>query len=171
SLFPFYFPSTPFPPLLSPISLHKIPILPSPFHLIFNPQSSILVFTFFFRLSDIMNRRSRRSGNSQSETFHKYLKPGALAQIRNSRMIARFNRVNLVSQIYSTTSSSLPIDSGLLQVNIVDASPSFAGRVYGPLSLQRKKLLASKSLWFLASSPTNLTPDSPPDPVIEVLGG
>ncbi|KAA0040243.1 uncharacterized protein E5676_scaffold13G004250 [Cucumis melo var. makuwa] len=118
-----------------------------------------------------MNRRSRRSGNSQSETFHKYLKPGALAQIRNSRMIARFNRVNLVSQIYSTTSSSLPIDSGLLQVNIVDASPSFAGRVYGPLSLQRKKLLASKSLWFLASSPTNLTPDSPPDPVIEVLGG
>ncbi|KGN43519.1 uncharacterized protein LOC101204134 [Cucumis sativus] len=117
-----------------------------------------------------MNRRSRRSGNSQSETFHKYLKPGALAQIRNSRMIARFNRVNLVSQIYSAP-SSLPIDSALLQVNIVDASPSFAGRAYGPLSLQRKKLLASKSLWFLASSPTNLTPDSPPDPVIEVLGG
>ncbi|CAK9316221.1 unnamed protein product [Citrullus colocynthis] len=122
-----------------------------------------------------MNRRSRRSGNSQSETFHKYLKPGALAQIRNSRMIARFNRVNLVSQIYSTRSSSLspstvPIDSGLLQVNIVDASPSFAGRVYGPLCLQRKKLLASKSLWFLTSSPTNLTPDSPRDPVIEVLG-
>ncbi|XP_023530330.1 uncharacterized protein LOC111792933 [Cucurbita pepo subsp. pepo] len=126
-----------------------------------------------------MNRRSRafsRSSKSHSETFHKYLKPGALAQIRNSRMIARFNRVNLVSQIYSTRSSSLspptaPIDSALLQVNIVDASPCFAGRVYGPLCLQRKKLLAAKSLWFLSSSPTNLTPDSPPDPVIEVLGG
>ncbi|XP_023554641.1 uncharacterized protein LOC111811831 [Cucurbita pepo subsp. pepo] len=124
-----------------------------------------------------MNRRSRRSGNSHSETFHKYLKPGALAQIRNSRMIARFNRVNLVSQIYSTRSSSLspsttPMGSSMLQVNIADASPCFAGRVYGPLCLQRKKLLAAKSsLWFLASSPTNLTPDSPPDPVIGVLGG
>ncbi|KAG6589164.1 hypothetical protein SDJN03_17729, partial [Cucurbita argyrosperma subsp. sororia] len=72
-----------------------------------------------------MNRRSRafpRSSKSHSETFHKYLKPGALAQIRNSRMIARFNRVNLISQIYSTRSSSLspptaPIDSALLQVS------------------------------------------------------
>ncbi|XP_022135897.1 uncharacterized protein LOC111007734 [Momordica charantia] len=125
-----------------------------------------------------MNRRSRtfhRSGNSRSESFHKYLKPGALAQIRNSRMIARFNRVNLVSQIYSNRSSlsppSAPLDSGLLQVNIVDASPCFAGRVYGPPCLQRKKLLAAKSLWFLSPSPTNLVPDSPPDPVIEVLGG
>ena len=92
-------------------------------------------------------------------------------------MIARFNRVNLVSQIYSTRSSSLspsttPMGSSMLQVNIADASPCFAGRVYGPLCLQRKKLLAAKSsLWFLASSPTNLTPDSPPDPVIGVLGG
>ncbi|KAG7987854.1 hypothetical protein I3843_03G155100 [Carya illinoinensis] len=55
-----------------------------------------------------MNRRVRASTKSsfspsRSEPFHKYLKPGMLAQIRDSRISARTHRVSL---LYSISSSS-----------------------------------------------------------------
>ncbi|XP_018860409.1 uncharacterized protein LOC109022065 [Juglans regia] len=128
-----------------------------------------------------MNRRVRASTKcslspSRSEPFHKYLKPGMLAQIRDLRISARTHRVRLLYSISSssqisihrsTPPSSPPSSNGSQQlpVSVGDGIPCFASRIYGPRCPQRKKLVAAKSVLFLNPSPV---PDAP-DPVVDAF--
>ncbi|KAM5580645.1 hypothetical protein ABKV19_010076 [Rosa sericea] len=118
-----------------------------------------------------MNRRARtthRSSPNRSEPFLKYLKPGALAQIRDSRISSsRSHRINWISQIRSTPPLSPSADSGLPQITVAaDGFPCFSGRIYGPRCPQRKKLVAGKSVMFLR--PSSPVSDSP-DPIIDLF--
>jgi hypothetical protein len=118
-----------------------------------------------------MNRRARashRSSQNRSEPFLKYLKPGALAQIRDSRISnSRSHRINWISQIRSTPPLSPNSDSGLPQITVAaDGFPCFSGRIYGPRCPQRKKLVAAKSVMFLR--PSSPVSDSP-DPIIDLF--
>ncbi|KAB1201967.1 hypothetical protein CJ030_MR8G005349 [Morella rubra] len=127
-----------------------------------------------------MNRRLRASYKSSSspsktESFHKYLKPGALAQIRDSRISARTHRVNSLywlsssqMSLHRTTPQPSPSSSNDGQqptVNAMESIPYFAARIYGPRCPQRKKLVAAKSVLFLNPSPV---PDAP-DPIVDAF--
>ncbi|OVA03377.1 hypothetical protein BVC80_205g5 [Macleaya cordata] len=123
-----------------------------------------------------MNRRVRthcRSSSSKDEGFQRYLKPGALAQLRNSRINSRSQRPDLHSQISLYRSSSLLISSATetnfqTQISTIDGFPCFSGRIYSPRFPQRKKLVASKSVFFLNSSPSSPLSGSS-DSVMDVL--
>ena len=113
-----------------------------------------------------MNRRTRgliKSPSRRAEHFHKYLKPGALARIRDSRISARSHRINSLFQISldwaSLPSSPSPSDGQAL-VNSGEGIPCFGGRIYGPQCPQRKKLMAAKSVSFISADPASDLPDS-----------
>ncbi|XP_050383168.1 uncharacterized protein LOC126799949 [Argentina anserina] len=120
-----------------------------------------------------MNRRARtthRSTPNRSSPFLKFLKPGALAQIRDSRISSsRSHRINWISQIRSTPPMSpSAADAGLPQVTVAaDGFPCFSGRIYGPRCPQRKKLVAGKSVMFLRPPPSPVS--DLPDPIIDVF--
>ncbi|CAM8888041.1 unnamed protein product [Rhodiola kirilowii] len=101
-----------------------------------------------------MHRRTR-SIPSSAESFNRYLKPGALARIRDSRITARSQRVHTVSSFHRPLSSSPPVPASPSAINQqIDASPCLSGRVYGPRFPQRKKLVAARSLcYFIPPSP------------------
>ncbi|GMN61736.1 hypothetical protein TIFTF001_030828 [Ficus carica] len=101
--------------------------------------------------------------------FLKYLKPGALAQIRDSRISARSHRAIALSQIRSSPPSSPPSTPVQTPVGSTDGFPCFSGRVYGPRCPQRKKLVASKSVLFSSQTPSSPVLDAP-DPIIDVFG-
>ncbi|KAE8663902.1 putative beta-1,3-galactosyltransferase 2-like [Hibiscus syriacus] len=116
-----------------------------------------------------MNRRSRslaRHSLPRSEPFLKYLKPGALARLRDSRISARSHRTSSLFQI----SPSFPSSNGgqLSSSAAVDGFPCFVptARVYGPRCLQRRKLVAAKGMLFQSSSQSAL---DLPDPVVDLL--
>ncbi|XP_058755877.1 uncharacterized protein LOC131629093 [Vicia villosa] len=88
--------------------------------------------------------------------FHKFLKPGALARIRDSKITARSHRLNSLSQIsiYRPPSSPPPPSStDQPQPNSSEGFPFFASAIYGPRCPQRKKLVAAKSVFFVPGSP------------------
>ena len=121
-----------------------------------------------------MNHRIRASTkpfSSSSPTrsepfhFHKYLKPGALTQIYDSRIIAhRLNSLYLLSFISLHRTSSPPSSNAVAQKTPVnaftDGIPYFSDRIYSPRCPQRKKLVAAKSVLFLNPIP-NSVQDSP----------
>ncbi|CAH8363480.1 unnamed protein product [Eruca vesicaria subsp. sativa] len=82
-----------------------------------------------------------RSPARKNDGFHRYLKPGALAQIRNSRINTR-SSTSLLS-----LSLSPPIDPPSQQANnlTVEQVPHLLRKIYGPYSYQRKKLGAARS--------------------------
>ncbi|GMJ10318.1 hypothetical protein HRI_004701000 [Hibiscus trionum] len=76
--------------------------------------------------------------------FHKYLKPGALAQLRDSKINARSNKLKLfrLDSIPALVPSQTQI-----QISDFDQIPMFLGKICGGSGcLQRKKLLAPKSI-------------------------
>ncbi|KAG4981145.1 hypothetical protein JHK82_034393 [Glycine max] len=100
--------------------------------------------------------------------FHKYLKPGALARIRDSRISARSHRLNslLRHQISLNRPPSPPPlpnsdqPQATANANAADASfPFFLARIYGPRCPQRKKLMAAKSILFVPVNPAADSPD------------
>ncbi|XP_052178810.1 uncharacterized protein LOC127792375 [Diospyros lotus] len=106
-----------------------------------------------------MNRRIRRpssknSGFTSAEAYLRYLKPGALARLRDSRISARSHRTDSHLQI---SLSRAPAPSTAPQI---DGSPCFSVRIYGPRCPQRKKLIAAKSVFFSPGSPVSDSPDS-----------
>ncbi|KAH7533064.1 uncharacterized protein LOC107408961 [Ziziphus jujuba] len=118
-----------------------------------------------------MNRRSRshhRSSPNRTEPFLKFLKPGALAQIRDSRISARSHRVVSLLQIRTSPPSSPPSTPGQPPANAMDGFPCFSARIYGPRCPQRKKLVAAKSVLFPSQNPSSPVHDSP-DPLIDVF--
>lgn len=116
-----------------------------------------------------MNRRIRRPTTKTDEaSYLKYLKPGALAQLRDSRINARSHRIDSQSQIslHRTQSpSSSPVRFPQPAQITSDSFPCFAGRIYGPRCPQRKKLVAAKSFFLPPASPVS---DSP-DPIIDLF--
>ncbi|KAI3440876.1 uncharacterized protein J3R85_002902 [Psidium guajava] len=113
-----------------------------------------------------MNRRTRRI-NRRSEPYLKYLKPGALAQLRDSRISARLHRVDSLIQICP---SPPPNQDGQPPVDAAGGMPCFVGRFYGPRCPQRKKLVAAKCVWFVGSSPGSPAPNES-DPAVDFFGG
>ncbi|OAY33106.1 hypothetical protein MANES_13G070200v8 [Manihot esculenta] len=117
-----------------------------------------------------MKRRSPLSF-SRTEPYLRFLKPGALAQLRDSRISARSHRVNslrLIALHRVSRPSSPSSDSVQPQLNNFDGMPCFLSRFYGPRCPQRKKLVAAKSVLFLCSRPSSPVSDSP-DPIINLL--
>ncbi|XP_015945186.1 uncharacterized protein LOC107470309 [Arachis duranensis] len=118
-----------------------------------------------------MNRRVRTSIPQHHHSFHKYLKPGALARIRDLRIIsARSHRIGSICRIHlrrtSPPSSPLhaPRDTATAQpqanaADSLDGFPVFVARIYGPRCPQRKKLMAAKSVMFAPVSPAADSPD------------
>ncbi|XP_020238234.1 uncharacterized protein LOC109817407 [Cajanus cajan] len=112
-----------------------------------------------------MNRRARPT---IPHHFHKYLKPGALARIRDSRISARSHRLN-AHKIPLHRAPSTPPAADQPQVTATAADvgyPFFAPRIYGPRCPQHKKLMAAKSVFFVPVSPAADSPDL----VIDALG-
>ncbi|KAF5726450.1 hypothetical protein HS088_TW22G00128 [Tripterygium wilfordii] len=121
-----------------------------------------------------MNRRirsSHRQSPNRAEPYLRYLKPGALAQIRDSRISARSHRIDLLPQICAHRASPPPspsINDGQAEVNSIDDLPCFAPRIYGPRCPQRKKLVAAKAVLFSNASISGPVSDSL-DSLIEAM--
>ncbi|RAL42870.1 hypothetical protein DM860_009377 [Cuscuta australis] len=90
--------------------------------------------------------------DAASASYLRYLKPGALARLRDSRISARNHRA---------VGSRLPIcsvhDSPAAPTHIVpgDGFPCSPVRIRGPRCPQRKKLVASKAAFFSIPLPTS----------------
>ncbi|KAK1324322.1 hypothetical protein QJS10_CPA01g00889 [Acorus calamus] len=101
-----------------------------------------------------MNRRLRSPRKTSSskieERLHRFLKPGALARIRDSRCCSRTAK-DLLSllQIPPPPPSAAGADAAVVPVD----APCFAGRIYGPRFPQRRRLAASRSVFFVPTSP------------------
>ncbi|KAL8088072.1 hypothetical protein AgCh_038003 [Apium graveolens] len=103
-----------------------------------------------------MNRRIRRLSDA---SYLKYLKPGALAKLRDSRINARSSRVG-------SKHRSQPLPTSPLRPQFTsDVIPCFAGRIYGVRCPQRKKLVAAKAFYLPPASPVL---DSP-DPILDLF--
>ncbi|XP_071727089.1 uncharacterized protein [Rutidosis leptorrhynchoides] len=105
-----------------------------------------------------MNRRIRKQ--STASNYLRYLRPGALAKLRDSKIVARSHLRSHISQISLHRTSSLPtspsrspIRSGTIQQHQHEASatlasagdvefPFVSARFYAPRFPQRKKLMA-----------------------------
>ncbi|CAI9759983.1 unnamed protein product [Fraxinus pennsylvanica] len=125
-----------------------------------------------------MERRLRRhSSPSNREAYLRYLKPGALAQLRDSRIsAARTHRVTksvVQAQICASPSRSPSATSpgSPTQVNGPPSSPSFfSGRIYGPRCPQRKKLMAARAVFISGPNFSGTGMDSPGQ-VMDLIGG
>ncbi|KAK7257544.1 hypothetical protein RIF29_31586 [Crotalaria pallida] len=110
------------------------------------------------------NRRTRPI--IKPNPFNKFLKPGTLAKIRDSQITARrtlFRKLNAPSH---RIPSPLPPSNDAVPThqNDTDGFPCFASRTFSPRCPQRKKLVASKSVFFVSASPVRSTSDSPDTP-------
>ncbi|RYR28034.1 hypothetical protein Ahy_B01g052134 isoform B [Arachis hypogaea] len=107
-----------------------------------------------------MNRRVRTTIPQNHHNFHKYLKPGALARIRDSRIIsARSHRIGSICQIPLRRTSPPSSPPQANAAASFDGFPFFVARIYGPRCPQRKKLMAAKSVMFVPVSPAADSPD------------
>lgn len=106
--------------------------------------------------------RSIQSSSKREQRLKKYLKPGALAQLRDARIHARsqtFIAARKLSVVPNAESSGPTRANPLNQPQvIVDETPCFKVRSFGPCCPQRKKLMASKAFFFA------ITPGSPSSP-------
>ncbi|KAK1431138.1 hypothetical protein QVD17_14402 [Tagetes erecta] len=141
-----------------------------------------------------MNRRIRNqsattTSQNRQNTYLRFLKPGALAQLRDSKINARSHLRSPStpnSQIYShRTVASSPVSSPSRSFNaggnisqqqevnggltIGDGElPFLSARFYAPRCLQRKKLMAARSMCFLNHNVNGLNSDGSAT-VIDVL--
>ncbi|KAH9331756.1 hypothetical protein KI387_003864, partial [Taxus chinensis] len=84
---------------------------------------------------------------TKEKNAQKYLKPGALAQMRDAKRSAR-----------SVPSSCLPAAQGNRTRDLINTDqeevervPCFSNRTFGPAYPQRKKLLAQKNVLLVAA--------------------
>lgn len=157
-----------FPLLRSRLEL-QYPSSPNPSPIFF---TSFPAIDFEFRAMNRKVRVSSKSCSNRKEQFYKYLKPGALARMRDSRISAMWYQFHSLSQTYlrrTSQSESSPVStSGESQIDMVDDFPCFAPKVYGPVSLNRKKLAAIKSTWFPSPNSQTETPDLTQDLIVDV---
>ncbi|KAG6528657.1 uncharacterized protein LOC122049285 [Zingiber officinale] len=113
-----------------------------------------------------MNQRSRSSRakpspSSVDERIHRFLRPGALARLRDSR-ISTARSASLA--LLDLALPSFPSPHAPPPAQIDGVRPFFASRTYGPQFLRRKKLAAAKSVYIAPSSPDLA------DPFLEAFG-
>ncbi|KAI4295897.1 hypothetical protein L6164_035893 [Bauhinia variegata] len=91
------------------------------------------------------------SFTQRNEGFHRYLKPGALAQLRDSKFSARSRRHSSLTEKSLSKLSQVPIATPIASSfpseesnppNQFNGVPTFALRINRPRCLQRKKLFA-----------------------------
>ncbi|CAM8968525.1 unnamed protein product [Rhodiola kirilowii] len=95
-----------------------------------------------------MHRRTRSIPIS-AELFNRYLKPGALARIRNSRITARSHRVHNVPSFHHPLSSSTPVPASPSDINQqIDELLAFSAgcMVHDSLSERSSLLLGRRRL-------------------------
>ncbi|CAI9262909.1 unnamed protein product [Lactuca saligna] len=132
-----------------------------------------------------MNRRIRKQSAAEKSDngYLRYLRPGALAQLRDSKINARSLLRSCNSQIYlhraipsSPSRSSEAVGSIQQQQQEVTGTftttdgelPFLSGRSYAPRCPQRKRLTAARSVFYLNHNSTSLTSDGP-EPAIDVF--
>ncbi|KAJ4757788.1 hypothetical protein LUZ62_022823 [Rhynchospora pubera] len=101
-----------------------------------------------------MDRRCPKSAPSSptDDRFLRFLKPGALARIRDSKIIARSVRSVPLSRLAPPSSPSP--DEQSVAPETTGRQPRFVFyRVSGPRYPSRKKLVASRSVYFAPPSP------------------
>ncbi|XP_047337231.1 uncharacterized protein LOC124940741 [Impatiens glandulifera] len=109
------------------------------------------------------------SSKKSHETYLRFLKPGALAKLRDSRINARSSshRIDFKLMISSIGIQSPPHRIPNLHAEANDDANflCFTGRINGPRFPQRKKLMAARSFFFInnSSPPT----DSPASVIID----
>ncbi|KAK9092054.1 hypothetical protein Syun_026965 [Stephania yunnanensis] len=97
-----------------------------------------------------MNQRLHRLCNASSpkreDGFLRYLRPGALAQIRNSRISARSQTPSSQNLIFSSSAATTSqTEMAMMMMMNTESFPCFELMIGGPKYPQRKKLFASKS--------------------------
>eukprot|EP01018_Ginkgo_biloba_P009234 Gb_31914 [translate_table: standard] len=110
--------------------------------------------------------RGIQSSRNREQRMQKYLKPGALAQLRDARISARSQSFLAARRcfIVPNTEQGIPNVSARVtllsqpQASIIEETPCFKVRSFGPCYPQRKKLVASKA--FIMAI-TQSTPSSP----------
>ncbi|OAY63501.1 hypothetical protein ACMD2_00537 [Ananas comosus] len=104
-----------------------------------------------------MNRRLRSPNRKPSsrieERLHRFLRPGALARIRDSKMSAQSPRSIPVPHLSPPPSPPPSTPAAAAAAAQVDGVPCFSPRASGPRNPRRKKLAASKSVYFVPPSP------------------
>ncbi|KAI3755591.1 hypothetical protein L1987_55395 [Smallanthus sonchifolius] len=130
--------------------------------------------------------RNQSAATKPENSYFRFLKPGALAQLRDSKINARFHLRSPESQIClhratpsSPTSASRSLNtSGIIQQQQQDVTgnltttdaelPFLSARFYAPRCLKRKKLMAVRSMCYLNHNSSSLTSDGPV-PAIDAL--
>ncbi|CAE6174635.1 unnamed protein product [Arabidopsis arenosa] len=108
-----------------------------------------------------------RSPVRRNDGFHRYLKPGALAQIRNSRINhARSNSPltrSLSDPVDPLSSSSESLVAAPPQTITMDQMPHLLSKIYGTYRIGRKKLGPARSVLR--------TMNPSPDSILESTSG
>ncbi|KAG7541331.1 hypothetical protein ISN45_Aa07g014420 [Arabidopsis thaliana x Arabidopsis arenosa] len=121
-----------------------------------------LTILFFFTMKGISRSPVRRN-----DGFHRYLKPGALAQIRNSRINnARSNSPltrSLSDPADPLSSSSESLVAAPPQTITMDQMPHLLSKIYGTYRIGRKKLGPARSVLR--------TMNPSPDSILESTSG
>ncbi|KAK1283128.1 hypothetical protein QJS10_CPB21g00947 [Acorus calamus] len=109
-----------------------------------------------------MNRRLRSPRKSSSPS--KFLKPGALARLRDSRCSPRSSPKDLLSLLQVPPSPDTGGDAPAVQI---DGLPCFSGRICGgdPRFLQRRRLVASRSVFFVGPATVPMSPSGAADSI------
>ncbi|CAH2077829.1 unnamed protein product [Thlaspi arvense] len=102
----------------------------------------------------------------KNDGFHRYLKPGALAQIRNSRINARSNSPLTRSLPDRVDPPSPSSQSPVAEAPTMDQMPDLLSKIYGPYRIGRKKLGPARSV---LRTMMNLNPS--PNSVLESNNG
>ena len=115
--------------------------------------------------------RSPKKPISSEERFHRFLRPGALARLRDARMSTASRSLLLLAA--RNTRISLPPSDGATAPSIspvIDGSPFFAGcRIRGPRCPQRKKLHAARAMILVPGSPVIQEPVHDDIPALDQL--
>lgn len=125
-----------------------------------DPHRAIFNLIAHYQLT--MNSRTRR----QSPSYLRYLKPGALARLRDSRISA--HRTLHPVDCKPNQISSPPRTATPSQIGPVDGPPSPC-RIYGPRCPQRKKMMAAKSFLYASPSLTGHGPEA--GPIVDLFSG
>ncbi|XP_047336126.1 uncharacterized protein LOC124939725 [Impatiens glandulifera] len=111
---------------------------------------------------------SKKNKSSEKTTYLRYLKPGALAKIRDSRISAMMSSQRNELKKIEISPPPPPIN-GMVQSPPAEANDDgsvlcFTGRMNnGPRFPQRKKLMAGRSFFFTSPPPTDSPVDSSED--------
>ncbi|KAK4751597.1 hypothetical protein SAY87_005079 [Trapa incisa] len=92
---------------------------------------------------------------TEPSSHHRYLKPGALAQLRDSRIGTRSSKLSV-----SNSLSQLAVSPSRPHVAAasMDLVPQFISYSFGPRHLKRKKLIATRSVNLPSLEPASSAP-------------